>query len=105
MQYKTIVLELLQQQTELHEQLRLTRRLFPTMEALAKDLRARHETWKQELLAIHPNSEPAQISSEAMEMALSELEKHLHSESPQDVTEPLSLDQAMAYIQKHSLRE
>ncbi len=40
MQYKTIVLELLQQQTELHEELRLTRRLLPTMEALAKDLKA-----------------------------------------------------------------
>ena len=34
MQYKTIVHELLQQQTELHEQLRLTRRLLPTIETL-----------------------------------------------------------------------
>ena len=70
MQYKTIVLELLQQQTELHEQLRLTRRLLPTMEALAKDLKARHETWKQELQILHPDSDPIQIASEAMEMAL-----------------------------------
>ena len=69
MQYKTIVLELLQQQTELHEQLRLTRRLFPTMEALAKDLKARHETWKQELQALQPSSDPIQIASEALEMA------------------------------------
>ena len=104
MQYKTIVLELLQQQTELHEQLRLNRRLFPTMEALAKDLKARHETWKQELQALQPSSDPTQISSEALEMALHEVESRLHSESLQDATEPLSLDQAMAYIQKHSSR-
>ena len=34
MQYKTIVLELLQQRPELHEQLRKTRRLLPTLETL-----------------------------------------------------------------------
>ena len=105
MQYKTIVLELLQQQTELHEELRLTRRLFPTMEALAKDLKARHETWKQELQALQPGSDPIQISSEAMEMALDELESRLSYGSLQDDPYPLSLDQAMAYIQKHSPRE
>ena len=103
MQYKTIVLELLQQ-TELHEKLRLTRRLLPTMEALAKDLKARHETWKQELQILHPGSDPIQISSEAMEMALQELESRLSYGSLQDDPDPLSLDQAMAYIQKHSSR-
>ena len=104
MQYKTIVLELLEQQAELYEQIRLTRRLFPTMEALARDLKARHETWKQELQALHPSSDPTQISSEALEMALNELANRLHSGSLQDETEPLSLDLAMAYIQKHSSR-
>ena len=39
MQYKTIVLELLQERKELHEQLRLTRRLLPAMESLAGELR------------------------------------------------------------------
>ena len=38
-EYKTIVLELLKQQTELHEQLRITRRLLPTMEDWAKELK------------------------------------------------------------------
>ena len=104
MQYKTMVLELLQQQTELHDQLRLTRRLLPTMEALAKDLKARHETWTQELQALQPSSDPIQIVSEALEMALHEVERRLHSESLQDAAAPLSLDQAMAYIQKHSSR-
>ena len=104
MQYKTIVLELLQQQTELHEQLRLTRRLFPTMEALAKDLKARHETWKQELQALQPSSDPIQIASEALEMALNEWRVVCTPSLFRTTTEPLSLDQAMAYIQKHSSR-
>ena len=34
--YKTIVLELLEQQTELHERLRITRRLLPTLEDLGQ---------------------------------------------------------------------
>lgn len=105
MHYKTIVLELLQQQTELHEELRLTRRLLPTINALAEGLKASHESWKRELQAIHPNSYPLQIASEALEMALSELESRLHSASPRDVTEPLTLDQAMAHLQGHSSRE
>jgi hypothetical protein len=104
MQYKTIVLEFLQQQKELHEQLRLTRRLLPMMEALAKDLKARHETWKQELQILRPGSDPIQISSEAMEMALQELESRLSYGSLQEDPDPLSLDQAMAYIQEHSSR-
>ncbi len=46
MQYKTIVLEMLKERKELHEQLRLTRRLLPTMERCARELKASHEQWK-----------------------------------------------------------
>ena len=49
MQYKTIVLELLKERKELHEQLRLTRRLLPTMESLARELKTSHEPWKETL--------------------------------------------------------
>jgi len=38
------------------------------------------------------------ISSQAMEMALQELEDRLPSMSPQDEQEALSLDKAMAFI-------
>ena len=84
MQYKTIVLELLQQRTELHEQLRLTRRLRPTMESLAVELRELHLSWKETLSQANPGSDPSQISSEAMELALKGLEDHLPSASQQD---------------------
>ena len=99
MQYKTIVLELLKERTELHEQLRLTRRLRPVMETCAKELKASHETWKETLAQANPGSDPAQICQEAMEIAIRELEDRLPSVSAQDEMEPLSLDKAMAFIQ------
>ena len=58
MQYKTIVLELLKERTELHEQLRLTRRLLPTMETCARELKASHETWMETLAQANPGSDP-----------------------------------------------
>ena len=39
MQYKTIVLELLQQRTEMHDQLRRERKLLPAMEQFARELK------------------------------------------------------------------
>jgi len=105
MQYKTIVLELLKQQTELHEQLRITRRLRPTLETYAKELKASHEAWKETLTQAKPASDPSQISSEAMELALTDLEERLHSASQQVENETLSLDQAMASVRNPTSRD
>ena len=102
MQYKTIILEILQQRTELHEQLRITRRLLPTVEAWAKELKDRHDAWKATLSQARPDSDPNQIASEALEMALTETENHLHCEFPQDKNETPSLDNAMAFIRSHT---
>lgn len=102
MLYKTIVQELLEQQTELYESLRSTRQLAPALENLALVLRASHDIWRQQLLSLNPQSEMSQISSEALELATEELVNLLRSESAQLEAEPLSLDQAMAFIKKHS---
>ena len=100
MQYMTMALELLRQRTELHEHLRATRNLLPTLERCASELKASHEAWKETLSEAKPGSDPIQIASEAMEMAIQELEGRLrHASQTQD---PLSLDQAMAYIRSHS---
>ena len=77
MQYKTITLELLRERTELYEQLRLTHKLLPTLETWAAELKASHETWMETLTQANPGSDPSQIASEAMEMAIKELEDHL----------------------------
>ena len=105
MHYKTIVLEMLRDRKELHEQLRLTRRLLPLMERCARELKARHEHWKETLATASPDSNPVQIASEAMEMALTELEGRLPSVQSQDDGQALSLDQAMAFVLSHSSRE
>jgi hypothetical protein len=104
MQYKTIVLELLQQRPEMHEQLRKDRKLLPALEFYAKELKTSHEAWKETFIQTKPGSDPSQIASEAMEMALKELEDRLPSASHLDNNEPLSLDAAMAFIRNHTSR-
>ncbi len=104
MQYKTIILELLQQRPEMHEKLRRERKLLPTMEIYAKELKTSHEAWKEQLSQAKPDSDPSQIASEAMEMALKEMEDRLPPELPTDGHETFSLDQAMAFVRSPSSR-
>ena len=104
MQYKTIILELLQQRPQMHEQLRKNRKLLPTLELYAKELKTSHEAWKELLSQLRPGSDQSQIASEALEMALKELEDRLPSESPPDDNEALFLDAAMAFIRRPTSR-
>ncbi|HWB10529.1 MAG TPA: hypothetical protein VG826_14970 [Pirellulales bacterium] len=101
--YKTIVLELLQDRPALHEQLRANGTLLQSMEQLAVAFRACHLERMKELGAARPGSDPAQLSSEALELALQELEDSLPPASPPDEgsMEKLSLDQAMAFLYRH----
>ena len=104
MQYKTIILELLQHRPQIHDQLRKDRKLLPTVELYARELKTSHEAWKQTLAQERPGSDRSQIAFEALEMALKEMEDRLPSESLRSETETLSLDAAMAFIRKHTLR-
>jgi hypothetical protein len=101
MQYKTIVLELIQRQPELHERLRESRTLLATMDRHALDLQARHEAWMEHLGRAKPDSDRRQISAEALELALQDLEADLPSASRADEDGP-SLDGAMAYLRRHT---
>lgn len=104
MQYKTIVLHLLEQQPEMYDQLRRQRKVLPTLEHYARELRSLHLAWKETLTQAVPGSDPGQIASEALERALKDLEDRLPSGTPQDGQEALSLDQAMAFIRRHTSR-
>jgi len=104
MQYKTIILELLDQRPKMREELRQSRKLLPTLEFYASELRDSHEDWKDRLLQAKPESDPGQIASAAMELALKDLEDRLPSESNQGESEALSLDQAMAHLSRHTSR-
>jgi len=102
MLYKTMMLELLEQRPQMYEQLRKERKLLPAMELYARELKRMHEAWKVTLLT--PDSDPAQTSSLALEMALQEMEHHLPSRPETDGVEALSLDEAMAFIRSHTPR-
>jgi len=104
MQYKTIVLELLQQRPQIHDQLRKDRKLLPAVEMYARELKTRHEAWKETLDQERPGSDRSQIAFEALEMALQDLEELLPSASLPNDSETLSLDAAMAFIRKHTSR-
>jgi len=105
MHYKTIILEMLEQRPKMREELRQSRKLLPTLEFYASELKDSHEEWKDRLLQANPDSDPSQIASEAMELALKDLEDRLPSESNQGESETLSLDQAMAHISRHTSRD
>lgn len=97
--YKTIVLELLKDRPTLHEQLRRSDTLMESMEQLAMALRSCHIGWMMQLSARMPGSDPSQLSSEALELAVSELQDDLplESQASDAAPETLSLDAAMIY--------
>jgi len=92
MQYKTIVLELLTERAQLHEQLRQSRQLLPTMERLAQELRTSHLDWQDRLYTTNPDSTPEQRASEAAELALQELIDRLPSWSSPTADQNTPLD-------------
>jgi hypothetical protein len=102
MQYKTIVLELLQDRPQMYDQLRSNQKLLSTLERYASELKTNHEAWKERLVLAKPGSDLTQIAAEALELALEQLERRLPAASPVDATEPLSLDAAMASISRHT---
>jgi hypothetical protein len=101
MHYKTIVLQLLEDRPRLHNQLQRERRMLKTVEQLALELKASHEEWRERLRQLRPRSDPAQIASEAMELAIEELQNRLPSESEAD-NDTFSLDAAMAFLKRPS---
>src|SRR5438105_447841 len=93
MHYKTIVLGLLEEHLEIHQQFQSTRTLLSRVDRYAKELKTSHEAWMERLSQAKPGSDQAQTSSEALEFALKELEDSLASLSPNQ-NEPLSLEGA-----------
>ena len=95
----------LESRPELYETLRRSRVLPLVLDICSTDLRTRHLGLQDRLWQSRPESEPTQIASEALEIALQEFEAQLPSEPPPTGTEPLSLDAAMAYIRNPSRTE
>jgi len=104
MQYKTIIYEMLQQRPQMHDQLRKSRKLLPTLELYARELKTSHEAWKEMLRQMRPGSNQTQIASEALEMALKQMEDHLPSALSQDGNEAQVLDAAMLFLRRPTSR-
>ncbi len=105
MRYKTMVMELLEEQyPTLQLRLKRERMMLRAVETYAAILKSSHEAWKQRMAAHRPRTDPNQIASEALELALAELQADLPSESQtNDPAETaISLDAAMAFIKSHT---
>lgn len=101
MQYKTIVLELLQEDAGLYDQLRSSNRLLPAMESYAIELKAIHDAWKERIGREEPGRDPRQITAEALELAIEELRDRLPCVSPRGGEGP-TLEAAMDYLRRHT---
>jgi hypothetical protein len=102
MRYKTIVLELLEQNPEFYERLRKNRILLATLSLYATELGIRQLDWERQIAHAKPGSNQKQIASEALELAVAELQDCLTSVSAPYDTEALSLDDAMTFIRRHT---
>ena len=98
MQYKSIIHDLLQQRPQMRDQLRKSHKLLPALELYARELKTSHEAWKEMLVQVRPGSNPSQISSEALEIALKEMEDRLPSGSHRDGSTAQVLDAAMLFV-------
>ncbi len=93
MLYKTITLGLLQQHT---------RRIpMPLLDRYSGQLASCHADWTTALTTKRPQSDPRQLADEALELAVKELQGQLEIDFP-TADGPLSLDQAMAFVRKHT---
>ena len=104
MLYKTIALGLLEEHPKLHQELRSRGTLLQTMERYAGELKTRHDYWTDELLQSQPRSDPLQMFSKALELALQDLRDALPAASSPSAApeEETALDEAMRFLRRHT---
>ena len=95
MQYKSIVLSLIQARPHLHDELRQASQLLAAVDHCSTTLKTRHQELTRTMSEKSPGRNPDQLSREAFEIALEEFESRLPTARDQD---ELSLDAAMAYV-------
>lgn len=104
MTYKTMVLDPLRDRPQMYKQLCRERKLLTTTDSYAEELRRSHQAWTDLLTDLRPGSAPHQITSEAMEIALKELEDRLLNESQPGEQASLLLDAAMLFLRNRTSR-
>lgn len=102
MQYKTIILELIQQNEPLHDRLRSQRNLLATVDRLAAQLKADHETYLNEMTMQEPAASRPAVSQQAFEMAIKEAEEQLMAMTPAEVAVPGAVSTSLGSGRKTS---
>jgi hypothetical protein len=102
MHYKTIALELIQQHPKMQSKLRMSRSFLPIVEHYARQLKKSHEVWKDRLTQTMPRRNESQIASEALEIALKEMENSFHLELLTEDSETVSIEEIMAFIRRRT---
>jgi hypothetical protein len=103
MHYQTMMLELIQEHPPLYRKLRSSHTLLPTLERYARILKSRHQYWMDQLYETGPAQHRHQISSAALTLAVDDLQETLSADSPPaEDGWAAALDEAMAYIRRHT---
>ena len=103
MLYKSIALEMLQTEfPRLHHRLKTSRSVLPALDGYGTMLKRCHEGWMEQIEQAKPESDPAQIASEALELAIEDLRESFRAELPPSEAGPLSLETAMEYVKRHT---
>jgi hypothetical protein len=85
-QYLTITLELIEANPTLHERLRQKRELLTTLHQLGKELKASHRVLLHRLRDQRPGDDLRLLQSQALELAVAELQDRLSSSDLADET-------------------
>jgi hypothetical protein len=104
MQYKMIVLQLLEQHPELFNQVRERGNILPMGEYYACELKTIHEAWKAAILQSKPDREASQIANSALELALDEIQARLPGGSTLHHNQAISLDSMAEVFRSYSPR-
>ena len=81
MLYKTIILQMLEDRPAIYSQLKAERKSLATIEALAQELKANQQAILTDLQQASPLTDEQQLASQAMELALADLEAALDNRS------------------------
>ena len=105
MQYKMIVLQLLEQHPELYGQVRDRGHILPMVEYYACELKTIHEAWNAAMLQSKTDRQAGQIEGGALELALQELQARLPGGSTMHRNQATSLDSMAMVFRSYSSRE
>ena len=76
--------------------------MLRAMDEFAVELKANHDALKEQLSRSRPHSDPTQIASESLEIAVKAMEEQLASASGRSEHETFSLDEAMNHTRRHT---